>query len=156
MNITATLIGQILTFALLVWFVKAVLWEPMINMLEARKQRIADGLAAAERGRQEQELAEDRAKISLDEAKQKAAEIIESAKRRSEEMIEQAKGDAKVEAERIKTAARSELEQELHKAREALRSQIAQLVILGAEKILRREINQDTHRQSLDEVAAQI
>ena len=156
MNITATLIGQILTFAVLVWFVKAVLWEPMVNMLEDRKRRIADGLAAAERGKHEQELAEDRARGALEEAKQKAAEIIESAKRRSDEMVEQAKGDAKAEGERIKTAARAEIEQELNKARESLRGQVATLAVAGAEKILRREVDQQAHRQTLDELAAQI
>ncbi len=156
MNITATLIGQILTFAVLVWFVKAVLWEPMVNMLEDRKRRIADGLAAAERGKQEQELAQDRAQETIDEAKQKAADIIAAAQRRSTEMIEEAKVEAKNEGERIKSAAQAEAEQELNKARESLRSQVGTLVISGAEKILRREVDDQAHKQTLDELAAQI
>lgn len=156
MNITATLIGQILTFAVLVWFVKGVLWEPMVNMLEDRKRRIADGLAAAERGKQEQEAAEDKARATLDETKQQAAEIIAAAQKRSNEMIEEARVDARSEGERIREAARAEVELELSKAREALRTQVGQLIVAGAEKILRKEVDRSAHQQTLDEMAAQI
>jgi len=133
-NVTATLIGQLLTFAVLIWFIKAFLWEPILNALEDRKKRIAEGLAAAERGMHEQELAQQRAKEELHEAKQAAVE----------------------EAERIKAAAQAEIEQEVNRAREQLRAEVAAIALAGAEKILEREIDASAHKKVLDELAAQI
>ncbi|HHH45564.1 MAG TPA: F0F1 ATP synthase subunit B [Thiotrichales bacterium] len=156
MNFTATLIGQILTFAVLVWFIKGVLWEPMLKVLEDRKRRIADGLAAAERGRHEQELAEQKAKQRLLEAKQEAAEIIALAQKRANEVIDEAKQSARDEAERIKAGARAEIEQELNRAREELRQQVGRLAVEGAEKILAREIDAEAHSKLLQQLAAEL
>lgn len=156
MNITATLIGQILTFAVLVWFVKAVLWGPMIRMLEDRKKRIADGLAAAERGKHEQELAEERATEVIHEAKQQASDIIAQAQRRSNEIVEEAKEAAREEGERIKAAAHAEAEQEINRAKEDLRKQVGAIALAGAEKILKREVDAKAHNEVLDDLASQI
>ncbi len=156
MNVTATLIGQIIVFAVLVWFVKAFLWEPMLNMMEERKKRIADGLAAAERGQKEQEEAEQRAQKQLDEAKQRASEIINQAQRRASEIVDEAKNDAREEGERIKAAALSDIEQEINRARESLRKQVAAIAIAGAEQVLKREIDAKAHRAVLDDLAAHI
>lgn len=156
MNVTATLIGQLLTFAVLIWFIKAFLWEPILNALEDRKKRIAEGLAAAERGMHEQELAQQRAKEELHEAKKQAAEIIAQAQKRSAEIVDEAKQAAVEEAERIKTAAQAEIEQEINRAREQLRAEVAAIALAGAEKILEREIDASAHKKVLDELAAQI
>lgn len=156
MNITATLIGQILVFAVLVWFIKGVLWEPMLKVLEDRKRRIADGLAAAERGQHEQELAEQRARERLNEAKQQAAEIISMAQRRANEIIEEAKTDARTEGQRLKDAASAEIEQETNRAREHLRKQVASLAIAAAEQVLEREIDAQEHEAVLTKFAAQL
>ncbi|HFD87294.1 MAG TPA: F0F1 ATP synthase subunit B [Gammaproteobacteria bacterium] len=156
MNITATLIGQMLVFTVLIWFIKAVLWEPMINMLEDRKNRIADGLAAAERGAHEQELAQERARESLQEAKQQAAEIINQAQRRSNEIIEEAKNAAVEEGDRLKAAAQAEIEREVSKAREALRKDVSSVALQGVEKILGKEVDASAHSKVLEELASQI
>lgn len=156
MNITATLIGQMLTFVVLIWFIKAVLWEPMINMLEDRKSRIADGLAAAERGQHEQELAEGRAAESLREAKSQAAEILAKAERRASEIVDEAKDSAREEGDRIKLAASAEIDQEVNRAKETLRKEVSAVALAGAEKILGREVNADTHNKVLDDLVAQI
>ena len=156
MNITATLIGQMLVFTVLIWFIKAVLWEPMINMLEDRRNRIADGLAAAERGAHEQELAQERARESLQEAKQQAADIITQAQRRSNEIIEEAKNAAVEEGERLKAAAQAEIEREVSKAREALRKDVSAVALQGVEKILGKEVDASTHSKVLEELASQI
>ncbi len=156
MELTATLIGQILTFAVLVWFVKRFLWGPMTRMMEARTARIADGLAAADRGKHEQELAEKRAKELLHDTKSQAGEIIAQAQKRSTEIIEESKGQARVEGERLLTAAQAEIEQETNRAKEQLREQVVTLAIAGAEKILAKEINAEAHQDILDQVAAQI
>ncbi len=156
MNITATLIGQMLVFTALIWFIKAVLWEPMINMLEDRKARIAEGLAAAERGAHEQELAQERAKEALAEAKQQAAEIIAQAQRRSSEIIDEAKNAAREEGERLKVAAEAEIEREVAKAREDLRKDVSTIALQGVEKILSKEVDASVHSKVLDELASQI
>lgn len=156
MNITATLIGQIIVFAVLVWFVKKVLWGPMLNMMEERRKRIADGLAAAERGEQEKEEADQQVKERLDEAKQKASEIISQAQRRANEMVEEAKSEAREEGSRIKTAAQSDIDQEINRAREDLRKQVAAIAIAGAEQVLKKEIDAKAHSAVLDDLAAQL
>lgn len=156
MNVTATLIGQIIVFAVLVWFVKRFLWGPMLNMMEERKKRIADGLAAAERGHKAQEEAEEQGKEHVDAAKQQASDIINQAQRRASEIVEEAKHDARDEGERIKAAAQSDIEQEINRAREGLRKQVAMISIAAAEQVLKKEIDAKAHSAVLDDLAAQI
>ncbi|MEZ5536770.1 MAG: F0F1 ATP synthase subunit B [Thiolinea sp.] len=156
MNVTATLIGQVIVFSVLVWFIKGVLWEPMLNALEDRKKRVAEGLAAAEQGKHEEELARQKALGELKKAKTEAAEIIAQAQKRASEIVEEAKGAAREEAGRVKTAASAEIEQEITRAREDLRSQVASLAVSGAEKILGKEIDAKVHAKALDDLAAQI
>lgn len=156
MNVTLTLIGQVIVFSILIWFIKGVLWEPMLKVLNDRKQRIADGLAAAEKGKHEEELARQKALEELKKAKVEAAEIIAQAQRRASEIVDEAKNAALDEAGRVKQAAQSEIEQEVSRAREGLRAQVAQLAVAGAEKILGKEIDAAAHAKALDELAAQI
>ena len=156
MNINLTLIGQTLAFMLFVWFCLKYIWPYVIGALEQRKQIIADGLAAAERGVREQQLAEERAKDRLHEAKQEAGEIIHQAQRRANEIIESAKANAQQEAERIKDAAEAEIEQEVNRAKEHLRLQVSKIAIAGAEKVLQKEIDASTHKKALDELITQI
>jgi F-type H+-transporting ATPase subunit b len=155
-NVTATLIGQVIVFGILVWFVKRVLWGPMLNMMQERKKQIADGLAAAERGQQEKEEAEEHAKKRLDEVKQQASEIVNQAQRRAGEIVEEAKSDARDEGERIKASAQSDIEQEINRARESLRQQVGSIAIAGAEQVLKKEIDPKVHSSVLDDLAAQI
>lgn len=156
MNITATLIGQMLTFAVFVWFTMRFVWGPLVRIMDERNKRIADGLAAAERGQHEQQLAEKRAKETLQQAKEKASEIINQAHKRANEMVEEAKNDARSEGERLLAAARTEIDQERNRAREQLREHVVTLAVAGAERILEREVDTGKHRQLLDELAAQI
>jgi len=155
-NITATLFGQIIAFVLLIWFVNRLLWGPMSKMLEDRQKRIADGLAAGEKGRHELELAEKRAKESLHEAKAKASEIIAQAEKRASEIVEEAKGEARAEADRIKAQAGAELDQQVNRAKEALRAQVSSIAVAGASKILKKEIDAKTHESLLKDLVAQI
>lgn len=156
MNINATLIGQSIAFFLFVWFCLKFIWPPLINALNERKKAIADGLAAAERGQHEQELAKKRAGEVLHEAKQQASEIIGRAEKRASEIVEEAKTDAKQEGGRILTAAQAEIDQQVHRAREALRSQVVGIALAGAEKVLEREIDANTHDDLLNKLVAEI
>jgi F-type H+-transporting ATPase subunit b len=155
-NVTATLFGQIFTFAVLVWFVMRYLWEPIIRMLEDRKKRIADGLAAADRGHHEKELAEKRAKELLQKAKEQAGEIIAQAQRRAAEIVEESKDDARAEGQRLITAAQAEIEQLLNQTKEQLRHQVVGLALAGAEQILTREVDSNEHNKMLEKLATQL
>ena len=152
MNINMTLIGQSITFAIFVWFCMRFVWPPIIAALEARKKQIADGLAAADRGKHELELASRRASDTMHDAKIKASEIIAQADKRASQIVEEAKNAAKGEGERIIIAAKAEIEQETHRAREALRGEVAALVIAGAGKVLRREVNAQAHADLLEAI----
>ena len=152
MNINATLLAQAIMFALFVWFCMKYVWPPIIGALEARKKQIADGLAAADRGKHELELAGKRASETMHEAKMKAVEIIAQAEKRAIQVIEEAKDAAKDEGDRMIAAAKAEIEQEGHRAREALRAEVATLVVAGAGKILRREVNSQAHADLLEAI----
>jgi F-type H+-transporting ATPase subunit b len=156
MNINLTLIGQTIMFLMFVWFCMKFIWPPLVKALDQRRARIADGLAAAERGKHEQEIAARRAAEVLKEAKVQAAEILASAEKRGAKLIEEAKSDAKVEGERLLVAARADVEQEVNRAREALRNQVSELAVAGAGRILGREVDAKAHARLLDELAAQL
>jgi len=152
MNINLTLIGQSITFAVFVWFCMKFIWPPIVNALDARRKQIADGLAAADRGKHELELAARRASETLRDAKQNAAEILARAEKRAAQLIDEAKAAAKEEGDRMILAAKAEITQESYRAREALRGEIAALVVAGASKVLRREVDAKAHADLLEAV----
>ncbi len=156
MNINATLIGQSITFIIFVWFCMKYIWPPIMNALETRKKTIADGLAAADRAKLDLELARKKATENLHDAKAQAAEIIVQAEKRGAQMVEEAKIAAKSEGDRQLAAAKAEIEQEVNRARESLREQVANLAVAGAEKILRREVNAQTHADLLKQLKAEL
>jgi len=156
MNFNATLIGQSITFLVFVWFCMKYVWPPLMTALEERKARIADGLAAAERGQKDLELARSRVSDNLKEAKVQAQEIINQAQKRANEIVDQAKDSARDEAEKIKSAAHSEIDQQVNSAREHLRKEVALIALAGAGQILKREVNAEEHGKVLDELMAQI
>ena len=156
MNINATLIGQSIAFFVFVWFVMKYVWPPLINVLNERKKTIADGLAAAERGKHQQELAEKHAAEVIHEAKQQAAEIISRAEKRASEIIEEAKDTARAEGERIVTAANAEIAQEVTRAKEQLRGQVVSISVAAASRILKREINEQSQDELIKDLVAQI
>ena len=130
MNINLTLIGQTLTFFIFVWFCAKFVWPALINIMEEREKKIADGLQAAERADKDLELAQKRATEQLREAKDQAATIIEQANKRATQIVDEAKDQAKVEADRLITAAKAEIEQESNRAKEELRGKVATLCLL--------------------------
>ncbi len=156
MNINATLLIQIVAFILMIWFVNKVLWGPLTKLMADRQKRIADGLSAAEKGKHELELAEQRAKEKLKDAKEQAQTILAQAEKRANEIVEDAKIKAQEEAERVKAAAQAEIDQEIAQAREQLRKEVAQLVVSGAEKILQKEVDAKAHEQLLKTLAQSI
>ncbi len=156
MNINLTLIGQLLSFVVFVWVTMRYVWPPIIAALEERKQEIASGLAAAERGQHAQELAEERAKEVLRDAKSQAADIVAQAQKRAVEIIDGGKDDAHIEGERILAAARAEIEQDANRVRKELREKIGGLIVTGAEQILQKEINPGAHQEIIKSLGEQI
>lgn len=156
MNFNATLIGQSITFIIFVWFCMRYIWPPIMNALDARKKLIADGLAAGDRGKHALELASKNAADNMREAKVQAAEVIAQAEKRAAQIIEDAKVAAKEEGDRQLAAAQANIDQEANRARESLREQVAALVVAGAEKILRREVNAQTHADLLGQLKAEL
>ena len=156
MNINATLLAQTIMFALFVWFCMKFVWPPIMAALEQRKKQIADGLADAERGKHDLELAAKRSAEILREAKEKAGEIIVNAEKRASEIIEADKAKAKIEGERILAGAKAEIDQEVFRAKEQLRTQVSAIALAGASKILGREIDAKAHNDLLAKLVAEI
>ncbi len=156
MNINATLLGQAIMFIMFVWFCMKFVWPPIMTALAARQKQIADGLAAADRGKHELELSAKKASQELRTAKEKASDIIVHAEKRASEIVEEAKGNAKAEGDRIIAGAKAEIDQEMNRAKESLRQQVSTLAIAGAEKILRREIDAKAHADMLTTIAKEL
>ncbi|MBQ9183938.1 MAG: F0F1 ATP synthase subunit B [Neisseriaceae bacterium] len=149
MNINATLIAQLIVFGILVWFTMKFIWPPVIRALDERANKIAEGLAAAERGKSDFEQAEKRVAAILAEGRQQVAEMVANADKRAAEIMEAAKQHASDEAAKILAQARADVAQEANRAREALRNQVGILAVKGAEQILRREIDANAHAELL-------
>lgn len=156
MNIGLTMLSQAVAFAIFIWFTVKFIWPPLMKAIEQRQRQIAEGLAAAERGKQALELAAKRAAEELQRARVQAGEIISQAEKRGAAVVEEAKNAAKAEAERIVIGAKAEIEQEVFRAKEVLRTQVAMLAVTGAEKILKREVDAKAHAQLLSGLEAEL
>lgn len=156
MSINVTLIIQMLVFACFVWFTMKFVWPPLQKALEARQAKIAEGLAAAERGQRELELAHHRALDELKEAKHQANEIIEKASLRAAQIIEEAKEQSKIQTEHAAKLAGEHLAQEVNRARATLRKEVGKLAVAGAEKILKIEIDEARNRILIDDLIEEI
>jgi len=155
-NINATLLVQMITFLTFIWFTMKFVWPPLIKALDDRQNKVAEGLAAAERGHRELELAHLRGTEELRKAKVEYADIIEQANRRATQMIEDAKQQAIIEGQRLAHLAQEQIAQELNQAKETLRQQYAALTIAGAEKILGREIDASANSAIIDKLIKEI
>jgi F-type H+-transporting ATPase subunit b len=156
MDINATIIGQFITFTILVWFTMKYVWPPITKTLHDREKKIAAGLEAAERSKRELEMAEHKAFSIIRDAKQQASQIIEQANLHSAQLVEEAKNQAKLEGQRIVELAQGEIDREVTQAKEALRNQLASLAVNGAERIIQRNLDPSVHNDLLNELVAEI
>ena len=156
MNINLTLIGQMIAFICFVVFCMKYVWPPIIAAMAVREQKIADGLAAADRASHDLELAQQKAVERLKEAKEEASSIVDAANKRGNQLVEEAKNAAIVEADRVKAAAHAEIAQESNRAREQLRGQVAALSLAGAEKVLGAAIDQSAHADLVEKLASEL
>lgn len=151
-----TLIGQSVTFLIFVWVVMTKIWPPLLGAIEERRTKIADGLAAAERGQQDLAKAESRVDELVNDARGQAAEILDQARARANEIIAEGKAEGQRERGRQLAAATAEIEQETNRVREELRGQVSAIALASAEKILKREIDGGVHQDLLKDLAQQI
>jgi len=156
MNPNITLLGQMISFAILIWFTVKFIWPPLMKAIEERQQKIAEGLAAADNAQKNLAQSQDKANEALKEARTKANEIIAQAEARKIQIIDAAKDEAIAEANRQKALAEAEIAAATNRAREDLRKQVSVLAVSGAEKLLRREIDANAHKALIDELAAQL
>ncbi len=156
MNITATLIVQLIVFLILVWFTMKFIWPPITAALDERARRIAEGLSAADKAKSELAVANKRVEEQLSAARDDAAKRLADAERLAQQMVEEAKAKASDEAAKIIAAAQAEAAQESVKARQALRDQVAGLAVKGAEQILRREVDAKVHADLLSQLQAEL
>lgn len=156
MNLNFTLIAQALAFAGLIWIIATKIWPPLLAAIEERQNKIAEGLAAADRSQKDLALSQEKVEAALREARGRANEIIEQAQVRANQLIEAARVEAVAEADRVKAMATAEIDAAATRAREDLRRQVSALAVAGAEKLLRREIDAGAHKALLDELAADI
>jgi len=156
MNINATIIGQAIVFLILIWFSVKFIWPPLLKAIEDRQKKIADGLAAAERGQKELQQASGEAEAIVGEAREKAMKIVDQANRRSSEIIEEARATAIAEGQRLVGDARQEAAPEQARARDALRKDVAQLAVAGASRLLEREIDAKAHADLIEKLAREI
>ena len=156
MNLNATLIAQMVVFLILAWFTMKFVWPPMVKALDERSKKIADGLAAAEKGKTELEAAHKRVDQELAKARNDGQQRIADAEKRALAVAEEIKANAQAEAGRIIAQAKADAEQQVVKAREALRGEVASLAIKGAEQILKREVDQAAHAELLNQLKAEL
>ena len=156
MNLNATLFAQMVVFLILAWFTMKFVWPPLIKALDERARKIADGLAAAEKGKADLADAQKRIDKSLAEARDQGQDRIAQAEKRAQQAAEEIKANAQAEAARIIATAKADADQQLVNAREALRGEVAALAVKGAEQILRREVDQNTHADLLNQLKAEL
>jgi F-type H+-transporting ATPase subunit b len=156
MNINATLFVQALSFALLIWFSVKFIWPPLTRAIEERNKRIADGLAAAEKGKASLAEAERNSEAAMKAARERASGVLGESEKRGVQIVDEARMAAKAEAERIVAGAREQIAAEVAKARTELREQVARLAVAGAEKILQREVDAKAHLDMLDKLKAEL
>jgi F-type H+-transporting ATPase subunit b len=150
------MIGQSIAFFVFWWFCQAKVWPLFANILEQRKQKIADGLEAGARGEKDLEQAQVKVTEQLKEVKAQAANIIDQANKRASQIVDEAKDQAREEGQRIIAGAKAEIEQEINRAKESLREQVSAIAIAGAEKILESSIDQAANEEMLSKLAAEL
>ncbi len=156
MNINITLIFQIIVFIAFIWITKRYIWPPIMNALEQRRETIADGLAAAEKGQKDLELAAIKSREQLAEAKLNASRIVESAHQRANHIIEEAKSKARHEGERLIKLAQEEIEQQHIESRQQLLKEVSGIAVAGAERILQKEIDKASNDRLVKDLVSEI
>jgi F-type H+-transporting ATPase subunit b len=155
-NLNSTMFVQAIVFLILAMAVAKYVWPPIIGSLDARAKKIADGLAAADQGKQAMAAAQKTVQAELATARDEGQKRIADAEKRATMVADEIKANATAEAARIMAQARADAEQQVNKAREELRAQVAGLAVKGAEQILKREVNASAHADLLAQLSTEL
>jgi F-type H+-transporting ATPase subunit b len=155
-NITVTLIVQMLVFAILIWITMSFIWPIILGAMNEREKKIAAGLAAAEQGQKDLSEAKSRAEDVIKEARTRALAIESQARTQANQIIEEARKAASLEGEKELAKAKSQIELESNRARDSLRGQVVSLAVAGARRVLEKEIDAKAHGELLDQLAAKL
>ncbi len=156
MSINATLLAQMIVFAVFVWFTMKFVWPPIMTAMRERQKRISEGLAAAERGVRELNEATAKAEAMVGKAREQSQEILSNAQRQANDTLDRARDEARAEGDRIVAAAKEEVDQAVLSAKDELRREVGTLAVAGAERILKREIDAKAHNDIIDDLVAEI
>jgi len=156
MDFNATLIGEMISFAILIWFCVHFIWPYLNKAIEERQIKIAEGLNAAERAHAELKDADSKVAAEIKQARLQASVIIDKAQQQANQIIEKARGEAVHEINRLKASAQDDIASMAQRARDQLREQVGALAVAGASKIVQREVDASTHKALLDQLAAEI
>ncbi len=156
MNINVTLLGEMITFGVLIFVTMKFIWPPITKAMDERQKKIADGLAAGARGEKNLELAQNKVKKELIAVKKDAVDIIDEANRRMAQIIDEAKAKADKEGKRILTAAQGDINKEMEAAKVEVKSYVAQLVITASEKFVAKNLDSQTNRELIAKIIAEI
>ena len=156
MNLNATLFAQLGVFFILAWFTMKFVWPPIMKALDERAQKIADGLAAADKAKTELAHAEKKVVDEIRKARESATEVRAGAEKQGSQLVEEARAEAARIVLQAREAAEAEAAVAAQRAKEALREQVAQLAVAGAERILRREINAQAHADLLANLKSEL
>jgi F-type H+-transporting ATPase subunit b len=156
MNLNATLVLQSIAMLIFVWFCMKFIWPVLLKSMDERREKIAEGLAASDRAEKALEAAQAEATEAINQARNKAGEIVDQANQRHSQILDQAKEDAVAERKRQVAAAEADIALSANQAKDDLRAQVASLAVLGASRLLEKEVDADVHRKLLDELIAEI
>ena len=156
MNLNLTLIGQLIAFTIFVIFCMKYVWPPISGALADRQKKIAEGLDAADKAARDLETVKSQIKDELKQARSQATELLEQANKRSSEIVKEAQDKARAEAEKIMASAQAQIAQDAARAREVLRADVAQLAVVGAERVLGASVDQAAHKKLLAELANEL
>jgi F-type H+-transporting ATPase subunit b len=155
-SLNATLFAQLVVFFILAWFTMKFVWPPIVKALDERAQKVADGLAAADKAKLELASANKRVEEQLAQSRNETTKLLSDAEKRGQAIVDEAKKRAEEEGAKIVAAAKAEADQQAIQAREALREQVAALAVKGAEQILKREVNAGVHAELLTRLKTEL
>ena len=146
------LIGQFISFVILIALLLVFAYKPIVRMLDERSQKIKDGIEKSELAEKRAAEIDQEAQQRLEEARRKGQALIARASEMGNKLREEVKEQAKVEAEALIERARAEIQMERDQAIDQLRKEFADITILAAEKVINESLNKERHRKIIDEV----
>jgi F-type H+-transporting ATPase subunit b len=155
-NLNATLFAQLGVFFILAWFTMKFVWPPIMKALDERVQKIADGLAAADKAKTELAHTEKKVVEEMRKARESATDVRANAEKQGAQLLDEARTEANRIIAKAREAAEGEAAVAAQRAKEVLREQVAQLAVAGAERILRREINAQVHAELLANLKSEL